>query len=188
MQENKTDKKEIVVESFSKDTLGIKDKDGWFNIKNGNREAVKPLIEQLTKGSLVELELSPGKSNEYTNLVIKKVGEKKGWADEITTLEILLEQAHKKGLISITTEVITIDLEKKYALFKAEVRGYMDKKRDDVGTFHGHGDVTDENIGSDAVKKHWIRFAESRAICRSLRWYVGEHKVAKEELGGDEKK
>ena len=179
--------REIVVKSFSKETCGIQSEEVvWYNLNKElgmeTQKKIQNSLEKLNRGDTIEL-MADFQQRMYQKYKVTKKAEKKsGWQEEITTLEDLLKQAHEKGLIAIKTESITIDLKEKYALFKAIVIGLIDKKSKVTGTFQGHGDVTSENIGSDAVKKHWIRFAESRAICRALRWYVGEHKVAKEEL------
>ncbi|GAH86573.1 unnamed protein product, partial [marine sediment metagenome] len=68
----------------------------------------------------------------------------------------------------IQTEKIEIDLENKYALFRAIVTGKN-------GTFEAHGDATSENVG-DFIKPHFIRMAETRAIARALRWYTNNIK------------
>ena len=186
-----TTKREIVVKAFSKDTFGIQSNDEvWYNVDKAIDNVFKDnnaiRIGKLNRGDTIELVADFQKRIYTTFSVTKKSENKSGWQEEITTLEDLLKLAHKKGLIEIRTELITIDLEKKYALFKAIVIGEVSESPHVSGTFQGHGDVTSENIGSDAVKKHWIRMAESRAICRALRWYVGEHKVAKEELSEED--
>ena len=83
--------------------------------------------------------------------------------DDIIDFGTLLKAAHEKGLTSIKTQLLSIDLEKKYALFKAVAESK-------IGTFEAHGDATSENVTGSYIKPHWIRMAETRAICRALRW------------------
>ena len=102
----------------------------------------------------------------------KKTG---GWEDDMVTFEILLTKAHAlKEHFSIKTEMLAIDLEKTYALFKATVT--VDRKDAEFGpmtmTFQGHGDATADNVTGDFIKPHFIRMAETRAIVRALRWYT----------------
>jgi len=61
--------------------------------------------------------------------------------------------------------------------FKATVSG-------DKGTFTGHGDANDSNVGA-MVKVHKYRMAETRAIARALRLYNNIGLCSVEELGGD---
>ena len=106
-----------------------------------------------------------------------KPKEKTGkWEDDMVTFEDLLTKAHKlKVPFSIKTEMLAIDLEKKYALFKAIVLVHNDW---DVeiptmnNVFTGHGDATSENVKGEHIKPHIIRMAETRAIVRALRWYT----------------
>ena len=67
-----------------------------------------------------------------------------------------------------------IDVEKKFALFKAIVtlNGM---------TFTGHGDATSDNIDNAAIGKHFIRMAETRAIVRALRFATNDARCAVEE-------
>ncbi len=118
----------------------------------------------------------------------------KSWEDEIVTFEQLLEAAHKKsnGNFSIKTWKLEVNLEKKYALFKARVIVYNHKARKEVSekmtdedegfiVFEGHGDATDENVTGDFIKPHFIRMAETRAIVRALRWYTNNATCTEEE-------
>ena len=91
--------------------------------------------------------------------------------DDMVKFEDLLTQAHKKKeSFSIKTKMLAVDLEKKYALFKAQVIVEIDPEHCIV--FEGHGDATNENVTGDHIKKHFIRMAETRAIVRALRWYT----------------
>lgn len=113
------------------------------------------------------------------------------WEDDMVTFEDLLTKAHElKAPFSIKTEMLAIDLEKKYALFKATVEIYATDEqykkycigelseeskhpvRMLLAEFTGHGDATDSNVTGEFIKPHFIRMAETRAIVRALRWYT----------------
>ena len=99
---------------------------------------------------------------------VKKSGK---WEDDMVTFEDLLTKAHElKQSFSIHTDMLAVDLEKKYALFKARVD--VIGKDGNVAIFTGHGDATVENVTGDFIKPHFIRMAETRAIVRALRWYT----------------
>ncbi len=101
-------------------------------------------------------------------------------SNDMINLDDLLADAHTKGLQSITTEIVTIDHEKKYAVFKAVVTM---KSKDGIvlgAEFHGHGDADVVNC-TGLVKDHWIRMAETRAIVRALRWATNNATAAEEE-------
>jgi len=101
----------------------------------------------------------------------KKPESKKKWEDEMVTFEDLLTKAHDlKAPFSIKTEMLAVDLEKKYALFKAIVD--VTGKEGFKSSFTGHGDATMENVTGEFIKPHFIRMAETRAIVRALRWYT----------------
>ena len=173
-------KREIVVEAISKDTFGIKSKDGvWYNAVDATK--IKPIFSQMNKGDTIELE-ADFQSRKYIGFVIKKKAEKKSgnWSEDMVKFEDLLADAHKKfPKLSITTEKIEISLKAKYALFKA--KAYSDRNELTGQVFEAHGDATVDNIGTDKVKLHFIRMAESRAIVRCLRLLTNNAKVAEEE-------
>ena len=109
---------------------------------------------------------------------IQKKSEKKDgkWEDDMVTFETLLTKAHElKAKFSIKTEMLAIDLEKKYALFKARVivsNGEIIDNERAFNVFEGHGDATETNVNGEFIKPHFIRMAETRAIVRALRWYT----------------
>jgi len=109
----------------------------------------------------------------------KPTTDKGKWEDDIINFDTLMDTAHKlKVPFSIKTQMLDIDLEKKYALFKATVEVYGDLNQ----VFEAHGDATSENIKGDFIKPHFIRMAETRAIARALRWYTNNAgKCAEEE-------
>ena len=92
----------------------------------------------------------------------------------------LLDIAHKMGLHSIETNMIT-EVGKIPIIFKARVR-----MKDD-SYFTGYGDADDENVNK-LISKHKIRMAETRAINRALRFATDIGMCSVDELGGDEKK
>ena len=88
----------------------------------------------------------------------------------------LLSLAHQRGLTSLTTEFVRelSNLDKGVITFKA------------IATcgeqiFTGHGDATTKNV-SKMVLPHLIRVAETRAMARALRMFVGCEFTALEEL------
>lgn len=148
-------------------------------------EWVKPEFVKLGKA---ELTIKDGKVNFCTMKKIENPIEKPGtkekskWEDDMVTFEDLLKAAHKlKAPFSIKTEMLALDLEKKYALFKAIVivhEGFVEEEKGSDGKsvnticFEGHGDATAENVTGEFIKPHFIRMAETRAIVRALRWYT----------------
>ena len=106
------------------------------------------------------------------------------WQDEMIRFEDLLNAAHEKKIpFSIKTEMLSIDWEKKYALFKATVEVlHEDNESDYITVFTGHGDATSDNIQGEFIKPHFIRMAETRAIARALRWFTNNAKVSDAEL------
>lgn len=117
--------------------------------------------------------MGPSRNKNYTG--DQKTESK--WEDDIVSFEQLLTAAHNKKIpFSIKTQLLQIDLEKKYALFKASVIVNQNAKIKDLEVpgivFEGHGDATAENVTGDFIKPHFIRMAETRAIVRALRWYT----------------
>lgn len=91
---------------------------------------------------------------------------------EFVTYEGLLDKAHQEGLVSIETELISI--ENNQAIFKATAR--TDKQ-----TFTGYGDADPSNVNKN-IAKHLIRMAETRAKARALRDLTNIGMAAVEEL------
>jgi hypothetical protein len=174
-------KREIVVDSFSKENFGIKSKDGvWYNLNKSVSEQFKKDVQaeftKLGKGDILEM-AADFPSRIYNIIKITKKAEKKqgGWQEDITNFEDLLAALHKKfKSITLKTEKIEVDLENKYALFKATVTA-------DGLSFEAHGDATKDNIDSNFVQPHFIRMAETRAICRALRFITNNAACSEEE-------
>lgn len=91
----------------------------------------------------------------------------------------LLALAHKHGLESIQTEMISTEKEREAGLFifVALVSGAR-------GQYSGHGDASKSNVGKMIVP-HILRMAETRAVARALRSYTSVGMCSLEELGGD---
>ena len=169
----------------------------WF-IESGKKTEKKYITEEWVKPEFVKLgeaditikegrvtfvamldEMADQDSKEKKSTA-KKPGEKK-WEDDIVSFEDLLTAAHAKAKIdgfslSIKTEVIKdengkplINLKEKFAVFKATVIVSDGSLKQE---FQGHGDATSDNVTGDYIKPHFIRMAETRAICRALRWYT----------------
>lgn len=154
--------------------------DKWYNLM-GEPVALQELVKNVvSKGNTIEFEYNNGVVGTVT-LVQKAPAEESGsWADDMTRFEDLLNDAHEKGLLSVSTEVIAIDVEKKYALFKAKVR-IVDMETGITKECEAHGDATDSNIKGEMIKPHFIRMAETRAVARALRFATNNAKVAVEE-------
>ncbi len=89
----------------------------------------------------------------------------------------LLNEAHKKKLKSITTELIEFK-DKEIAIVKSTAT------TEDGKTFTGYGDATKENTNS-MVQKALLRMAETRATNRCLRLLTNIGMTSIEELDRD---
>lgn len=139
----------------------------WYNIKGEQNDLEQFLAQKIKKGNVVEFEHEKGIVDDVEVLEEASLQEQSSWQDEIVTFKELLKRAHIDGLKGINTSNISFDFEKKTAFFKAIVTG---KK----GTFEAHGDTTDANVTNELIKPHFIRLAETRAISRALRFYLGD--------------
>ena len=197
-----------VKEWEGKTQIGIKFVDGdyWVNAV-GDAEYLEELLKTMIwKGNTISFDLEDGLISNIS--VVEQVPKPKGrpskveqpqsqsqdggkFEDEMVTFETLLSAAHnKKQPFSITTEMLAVDLEKKYALFKARVVIYGAPKEEEEGieiVFEGHGDATADNVKGEFIKPHFIRMAETRAIVRALRWYTNNATCAEEEKGEAQK-
>jgi len=164
------------------------DEDKWYNVM-GDKEFLKELINNvIAKGNTIEFEFNNGVVGSI-KLIEKSPEEKneKNWHDDMTNFEDLLDDAHKKfpGSFNIKTELISMDYEKKQAVFSACVSVENWEKNEDnmlerrITLFTGHGDA--EGISSDMIKPHFMRMAETRSIARALRWATNNAKVSIEE-------
>jgi hypothetical protein len=170
--------------------------DKWYNT-SGEPEALQGLMDTvIQKGNTIEFEMNGFNA---VNFVLKekaKQSEKGSFTDDMTSFEDLLNDAHDKfDWMSIKTEMIENDWEKKRAIFKATVQTCLNNETTHVSdddeevmfkqTFEAYGDATQENCG-DMVKIHYIRMAETRAIARALRWATNNAKAAEEETENGE--
>ena len=147
----------------------------WYNVSGSEEELNKLKKSILQKGNTIGFEYDK-LDRTIKGLVLREKSKEKAekessdWEDDIVNFETLLTAAHnKKNPFSIHTNMLAVDLEKKYALFKATVTV---GKEGTVEIFEAHGDATEENVKGDFIKPHFIRMAETRAICRALRWYT----------------
>ncbi len=152
----------------------------WYNV-SGETEVLKELVKNvIAKGNIIEFEYN---NNVVGSLkLIEKAPEKEEGFGDDTNFEALLNTAHTKfdGKFNIKTELISMDYGKKQALFSAAVS--VEYKEDNVRVFTAHGDA--EGITNKLIQPHFIRMAETRAICRALRWATNNAKVAEEEKSG----
>ena len=142
--------------------IGFRIEDNWYNITGTQAELDNIRNTLIKKGNEIEFE---AENKMAKNIKVISEAAETGWQEDIIDFATLLNEAHKQGLTAIHTENLVIDLEKRYALFKAIATG---KK----GSFEAHGDVTAENITGEFIRPHWIRMAETRSIARALRWYT----------------
>ena len=94
--------------------------------------------------------------------------------------EGLLDEAHRIGLLGISTELIQIPsaANQNTAVVKAIAKAQGGRE------FHGLGDANPANVGR-GVSQHIIRMAETRAKARALRDLTNIGMTAIEELGDD---
>lgn len=175
-------------EKSGKFNLGIKVRDAFYNLY-ATPEKLEKIAKTLKKGFEVKLTVTANKIEELEVLndkIEEKIENKKAsgnWADDMTNFEDLLKNAHEKfkDKISITTEMLQVDFEKKTAVFKAcVIIDFIDSANPELcRKFEAHGDA--QGIGSDMIKPHFMRMAETRAIARALRWATNNAAVSEEE-------
>ena len=90
------------------------------------------------------------------------------------TFKGLVGIMHRYGVESIETEILLDDPEKRRASARAVVTGTR-------GTYTAHGDSSPESSNSK-ISPHYLRHAETRAISRALRWYLGVGETVADEL------
>ena len=86
----------------------------------------------------------------------------------------LLELSQKEGREGWSTEVVSHNPGDKVAHIRCTVKG----KR---GTYTAHGDASPANVSRNILPSYF-RMAETRAICRALRFYLGIGMTARDEL------
>ena len=89
----------------------------------------------------------------------------------------LLEMAHADGIQSVLTEIVSWDFKARAAVVLATAAG-------ERGTFTGIGDACPDNVGRN-IAGATLRMAETRAINRALRSYLGIGMTTAEEMPGD---
>jgi hypothetical protein len=94
---------------------------------------------------------------------------------DYVTHQGLLNEAHKKGLISITTEMIS-PLNSELVVFKATATTKDNK------VFSAYGDASKESVNR-MIQPHIIRMAETRSINRALRLLTNIGMTSIDELG-----
>lgn len=172
--------------------ITAEESDKWYNTKD-EPEVLQDLIDSvIQKGNTIEFEMSNGFAINFTLKEKAKESSQGNFADDLTTFEDLLNDAHDKfkGNFSIKTEMIENDWEKQRAIFKATIEILKNEYTEDgVETtktvYEAYGDATQDNCG-EMVKKHYIRMAETRSIARALRWATNNAKAAAEETENGE--
>ena len=92
----------------------------------------------------------------------------------------LLLLAHENGIESITSELIHFDTADRFAIVQVTAAGTR-------GTFTGIGDASPDSLKNRAMVPAFIRMAETRAVGRALRLYLGIGDCTAEELPTAEK-
>ena len=90
----------------------------------------------------------------------------------------LVAAAHANGIKSIITELVSYETETGEAIVFATAEG-------ERGRFTGIGDASPKNVGK-MIANATIRMAETRAVNRSLRLYLGCGITSIDELPGDD--
>lgn len=129
--------------------------------------------------SLVEPAVSPKTTNERA--IITRSDLPKGTVAQVQgkdylTHEGLLRLAHKHGLQSINTEIVSWERAERAAVVIAVVDGQR-------GNYTGIGDADPSNVGK-GIANACLRMAETRAVNRALRLYLGLGMTTREELPG----
>ena len=94
------------------------------------------------------------------------------------THEGLLSLAHEAGLKAISTNLISYQGVGKEAVVRATAEG-------EKGTYTGLGDASPQNVGKN-IATATLRMAETRAVNRALRAYLGIGLTTFEEMPPDE--
>jgi len=115
-----------------------------------------------------------------TNEKKKKLGFVNLKGKMYATMEVLLNSAHEKykNNFSIKTKMLEYDRENKFALFVAQVIIEIDGSKQ---VFTGYGDSDKTNTGA-MVQSAYIRMAETRALCRALRFATNIADTSVEEV------
>lgn len=162
--------------------IGFKIQETWYNIK-GTEDQLKIILDtMIKKGNEISFDFDTlGKV--VSNITVLKESENESdWSEDMISFEDLLNIAHEKGIQSIKSEVIMIEIEKKCAVFKCTVTDPKGK------IFEAHGDATMDNVPNKNIAPHFIRLAETRALARALRFYTNNGMVADVELTDKDKK
>lgn len=94
----------------------------------------------------------------------------------------LLAEAHGRGLKSIQTQLIQVNMDDNGEPLYALVHAVATTEQ---GVFEGIGDATRSNVGRN-IAPHLIRMAETRAKARALRDAINVGVTALEELGDED--
>lgn len=122
------------------------------------------------------------KPKDITHEYIKSDRWEKDIISDIVSFERLLNDAHNKfsDRFSIQTWLVSHDTEKKSAVFKCRIK-ISGISGEEPQIFEGYGDADQDNCQSNFIKPHYLRMAETRAICRALRWATNNAQTAEEE-------
>ncbi len=151
----------------------------FYNV-SGDKEILEDLLKTIViKGAEISFGYDAA-SKKVSELKLEKEATKSDYGD-MMNLDKLLGAAHErfKNMLEIKTKLISIDHEKKIAVFKARVV-VMAKDKESIQYFEAHGDAKFDDLNKE-IKEHYIRMAETRAICRALRWATNNAQCSEEE-------
>jgi|TARA_Y100000310_G_scaffold326056_1_gene390434 hypothetical protein len=90
----------------------------------------------------------------------------------------LVAMAHQHGIVEVTTEIVSWEPESRSAVVRASTVG-------ERGRYTGMGDACPQNV-SKQLASACLRMAETRAINRALRLYLGIGICSVDELPGND--
>jgi hypothetical protein len=134
----------------------------WIN------DSPKDIFEKIGKGDKVRFKgVKTNRGYTYAGLIEHIAAEK----DEGMKLDDYLSWAHSHGLVKILTEYIKTENDGR-VIFRATAI-FKDGKE-----FSAHGDAKQDEVTTD-MQKHYVRFGESRAVARCLRFANGDEEDKK---------
>lgn len=177
-----------VVEAVSPKNLGIKfvDAEKWINYKGVDVEKAREVLSGLRKGDVVMAFMN---ESGFTDLIpqnktvadVKKSG---GFLDDYITFEELLDdfiKSSNENTITVDSDLIHYNEATKSAVVKVTLYAFIKVGEKLVQRkVSAHGDCDNDNGGM--VKMHYIRMAETRALCRAMRVILGVGKTSHEEM------
>lgn len=148
---------------------GVQIGDTWIN------EVPEEIIKQFGRDDEIEVEYEIKDSDRGPRKVyLKLVRHNKADKDEANNFPEYLDRAHSLGRLNIRTSMLYNEPTKHTAVFEAIVRIQPHGKEEEE-TYYAHGDTDEASIPKNMFP-HYLRFAETRAIARALRWATNENR------------